>query len=389
MKKVLTIIAFVALWTLPSQGQNWAEFVSTIEKNNLTIKALRDAANARQLANKSEKLLSDPSVEFGYFWRTPSSIGNKKSFSVRQGFDMSTITGAKSKMVKALNVKTEAEYRAKRIEVLLEIERVGIELYYYESVLQHLTAQLNNAQLLERSYAKRLESGDISKMVYNAARSNLLKVTTDYKNVCIERDALLSRLEVLNGGNEIKLVKPELLLPQDFDSWVQQVAEKNPALENALAQAESDRRRLTVNRRSALPSLNVGYARESSPAEKAEGLVVGLSVPLWSGRNQVRQAKAAVEASEAELMQTRLDVEAHLRLLYEKATSLQQLAMMAEKEIVEADELNLLRKAVEAGEISIGDYISLAHVQYDLLKQKESLWRDYRIVAAELLSVEL
>jgi hypothetical protein len=63
--------------------------------------------------------------------------------------------------------------------------------------------------------------------------------------------------------------------------------------------------------------------------------------------------------------------------------------MMAEKEIVEADELNLLRKAVEAGEISIGDYISLAHVQYDLLKQKESLWRDYRIVTAELLSVEL
>ena len=389
MKRILIIIALTIVGVIPSQGQSWSEFIYTIERNNLDIKRLSEVVEAQKLANKSEKMLPDPSVEFGYFWRTPSSIGNKKSFSIRQGFDLSMITGANSRLVKAMNVKTESEFRAKRIEILLDIQRVGIELYYTESILKHLSVQLENAELLEQSCARRLESGDVSKMVYNAAKSNLLKVKTDYKNVCIERDALRSRLEVLNGGTAIDVVKPEFQLPQNFDEWIKQAAEKNPALECAMAQVESDKRKLTVNRRLALPSLNVGYAREASPAETANGVVVGVSVPLWSGRNQIKQAKAAVAVSETDLMQTRLDVEAQLRLLYDKACSLQQLAVMAENDIVEANELNLLHKAVEAGEISIGDYISLAHVQYDLLKQKETLWRDYRIVMSELMSVEL
>ena len=389
MKKALIIISLLFCGALPSQGQSWAEFISTVEQNNLTIKSLRQAAEARKLENRSEKLLADPTVEFGYMWRTPSSIGNKHSFSVRQGVDISTLTGAKSRLVKALNVETESAFRAHRIEVLLEVERVAIELYYYETVVSHLKMQLDNAKLLETGYAQRYESGDISKMEYNAVRSNLLKVTTDYSNACIERNALRKRLEVLNGGKAISVVEPSLQLPQNFDAWIEGAAQKNPALENAIAQLESARRRLSVNRTNQLPSLNVGYAHESGGVEKANGVVVGVSVPLWSGRNRVKQSKAVIESVKADVQQMELDVVARLRAIYERASSLEQLAREAESEITAADELNLLRKAVEAGEISVGEYISMAHVQYDLLRQKEELWRDYRFAAAELLAVEL
>ena len=178
-------------------------------------------------------------------------------------------------------------------------------------------------------------------------------------------------------------------LPQNFDAWIEGAAQKNPALENAIAQLESARRRLSVNRTNQLPSLNVGYAHESGGAEKANGVVVGVSVPLWSGRNRVKQSKAAIESVQADVQQMELDVVARLRAIYDRACSLEQLARQAESEITAADELNLLRKAVEAGEISVGEYISMAHVQYDLLRQKEELWRDYRFAAAELLAVEL
>ncbi|MEG1007288.1 MAG: transporter, partial [Bacteroides sp.] len=71
MKKiVISIVATLAMSSLFAQN-NMNEVLSTIEQNNTTLKALREAADAQKIENRTGIYLSDPEIGFNYLWGNP------------------------------------------------------------------------------------------------------------------------------------------------------------------------------------------------------------------------------------------------------------------------------------------------------------------------------
>ncbi|MDR0725487.1 MAG: TolC family protein, partial [Prevotellaceae bacterium] len=65
---------------------------------------------------------------------------------------------------------------------------------------------------------------------------------------------------------------------------------------------------------------------EKVVGEAYQGISVGISIPLWENKNKVKQAKAALKATETKQADSRLQFYEYLGNLYERTKSLQATA---------------------------------------------------------------
>ncbi|KAA6308466.1 hypothetical protein EZS27_039873, partial [termite gut metagenome] len=90
MKAFLCSIWIVSLSGALFAQNNIETILASIEKNNITLKALREETEAQKLANKTGIFLANPEVEFNYLWGNPNVTGNRTDVSIRQTFDIPT-----------------------------------------------------------------------------------------------------------------------------------------------------------------------------------------------------------------------------------------------------------------------------------------------------------
>ena len=218
MKNFASIILAVVLSVTTLPAQTIEETLSSVERNNTTLKALREASDARILGNRTELLFEDPEVDFNYLWGSPSSIGKRQDVAVRQTFDFSTISGLKGKVADRKNSLVELRYKADRMNLLLEAEGYCLEIIYYNSLLDEYETRLENAKALADAQNKRLESGDGNMPDLNNAQLNLANVNADMLRLSTERKGVISQLQRLNGGEAVNLDQSEF--PEDRKSVV-------------------------------------------------------------------------------------------------------------------------------------------------------------------------
>ena len=156
-------------------------------------------------------------------------------------------------------------------------------------------------------------------------------------------------------------------LPADFDSWYMQVAVAHPSVGYAESQTAMSRSQLSAARQSALPSVSLGYMSEKTMGEQFQGLTVGLSVPLWSSGRRIKQAKLENEAADALRADTKEQIRGILNERYMRAKGLTCAAEASKKALAEADNSQLLTKALKAGEISVVEYLVGLSYYYDAI----------------------
>ena len=112
-------------------------------------------------------------------------------------------------------------------------------------------------------------------------------------------------------------------------------------------------------------------------------------MPLWSNRNRVKQAKAAVVAAELQQKDATVQFYERLRNQYDRTLGLQRTAGEYRKALAELDNTQLLRRALDAGEISLLDYIVELGLYYTTVDEALAAERDYELALTELQSVML
>ena len=128
MKKIIvSIMAILVTSSLFAQNKI-SDVLATIEQNNTTLKALRETSDAQKLENRTGIYLSDPEIGFNYLWGNPSSVGNRQDVSVSQSFDIATLSGLKSKVANGKNELVEWQYKADRMNILLEAKNYCLDL---------------------------------------------------------------------------------------------------------------------------------------------------------------------------------------------------------------------------------------------------------------------
>lgn len=385
-----TLIVFTPM--LLHAQQDIKSVLASIERNNTTLQASRETMEAEKIANRTGIYLANPEVEFGYLWGDPASLGNRTDFSVTQSFDIATLSGLRSNAANEENTLVEWQYKTDRMNILLEAKQYCIELVYYNALKEELEIRRQHATMIANGYEERLRQGDASQLDYNKAKLNLSTAQGELTSIEVEQSALLEQLKRLNGGEAITLENVEfepLLLPHRFDDWYQLAEERNPALAYIRQQVEVEKKQVSLKKAMNLPTFTAGYLSENVVGEKFQGFTVGVSIPLWENKNQVRHARASVKAAESRLEEGQQQFYNNLQLLYNRTIGLKNVAEDYRKAIEMANSTELLKKALDAGQISLLEYVLEIGLYYDIVERALEAEKDYHQAYTELSAIEL
>ncbi len=398
MNRLLSLIILLCV-TLPTFAQSLDELIAIIERNNTTLQALRKTTDAEQLAARAELGLPDPEVGYNYLWGNPSEIGVRHDITITQTFDAATLGGQKRRVADSRSQALEQQYRAERMNILLDARQHLVDLIYSNAMLALCEQRLADATTLLNAQQRRLDTGDGTLLDLNNARLNQATLQAQHEQLQADRNTLLAQLRQLNGGQDIAPVPdaspsgtplsslttfPLTPLPTDFDTWYAEAAAHSPFLAEAAADVELSRRLLALSRAECLPALTVGYMSEKTAGEHYQGITAGLSIPLWSGSRKIRQAKAGIAAAEARQQDVSLQLRTQLQTLYLRALALQRSAINYRNAVNESDNTPLLHRALEAGQISLPEYLQQLSLIYDAQDVALATERDYQRALAEL-----
>ncbi len=385
-----TIILFTALIYSLAGAQNIESILSQIEDNNLELKALQESLNAQSEENIAATRLSNPELEFVYMYNREGIL--RQNYGASQSFDFADLTGARRTLAAKENELLLLEYKAARRDILTQGRDLVSEIIFRNAIIQEYEHRLYHARAVEASYKKGLESGQFSVLDYRKAQVDLLDQEGKYELYRIERDALLAELKALNGGLDISVdaMKQEIVaLPGNFEAWLDQAARNSSAIAYLKANTSVSEQNLKLSKSESLPGLSIGYTSEILPMEAFRGVSVGISIPLWSSSKKVNAAKKQVQAAkkseESALTRFRIDAKAQ----YDKAMLLEETvnkyrAIADSKSIVHD-----LDKALQAGEISLIEYVSELTFLYDTRELAYSLQLEHALAVNRLLSLEM
>lgn len=389
----IAILTLILLFSLPCHAQMRVDDVlAEIEANSLALQAAASEADAQRHSGRAERCLENPEVEFNYLWGK-SGIGTRHDISITQGIDFATIAGLKRSHSRSLDEMASLSYEATRTELLLQAKLLCIELIYYDEMISEFGLHLLDASLLCESYEKKMSLGEATVLELNKARLHLASVKGEIARAEAERDAIRAALTAMNGGKELELeglsYGIEEQLPEDFEGWFAQAAEKNPALAYLRAGAQAAESQVRIDKSSSVPSLTLGYMDEIGKEDKYRGLTLGLSIPLWKNSSRVRASKAEAAAASSRSSEAQTSYYGSLLSLYTRAAGLQSLCESLSKTLSESDNRSFLTTALAEGEISILDYLMEVDLYYDTLSSSLEARRDLRSALAELNAVDL
>nr|NQU89143.1 TolC family protein [Bacteroidota bacterium] len=369
-------------------SQNRIDIILTeIEKNNTTLSALRNSADAEKIGNKTGIYLENPEFGFNYLWGNPSVVGNRIDFSITQTIDFPTAYKYKNQISDTRNEQVELEYEKQRRDLLLKTRLVCYDLVYTNALKSELSKRLIHAQRIANAYKSKYDIGETNILEYNKAQLNLLNTGKELESLEIEKAALLSELIRLNGGLLIEFSESEFqsaVIPVDFEKWYESAEQNNPLLAWLKQEIDISRKQAKLNRAMSLPKLQAGYMSEKIVGEHLQGVTVGLSIPLWENKNTVKHAAAHTIALQSIENDNKLQFYNRLKIFHAKAIALQISVNDYRMNLQAFNNSDLLEKALDKGEINLIEYILELSIYYESVNNLLDLERELNRTLAEL-----
>lgn len=366
--------------------------LESIEANNSTLKALQNEITAEKLNNRTGLTMPGPEIEFEYLWGNGVGVPDRKLLGVSQRFDAATLFGVKRAVSESQNVMLELQYRNERMNIMLEAKELLTNIIYYNSLLKVLVERKSIIGRIEQSYAIKYEKGDVSSIDLSKIRLNISLLTSQIDNAEAEHQRLMLELQRLNGGIPLDFNQDhygEETLSDSFEEWYSQAASLSPMLAYVQQQVVVGENRLKLSRSQGLPSLSAGYSGEFEPGRINQGFSVGISIPIWENKDKVKAARASVQAAESRVKDAEVQFYNSLQSQYAMVQSLRTSSLSLQKAIEDSNSMTLLKEALDAGEISLLDYLQESDYYYEAVTSMLTAQRDYRIELDRLKSVEL
>mgnify|MGYP004652625185 FL=1 len=390
--KTLCIVHCALCIAICASAQDWATILPAIERNNKSLQALRQEVEAEKAANHVGIAPANPEVEFSYLWGHGAEEGSRMDLSVSQSLPLSTLLGYQSRLAKQQDLRADLRLKVERTAVLLQAQQTCIDIVYTNAMLHEYGKRLAHAQTLADAYRQKFDAGNANALEYNKVRLNLATAQGEYQRLLTERSTLLEQLASLNGGEAIVLndsVFEGVLPPADFDSWYAEAETRSPMLayvRQEVAVAKADAR---LSKAEWLPDLSIGYMSEGMTGNYYNGVTVGVSVPLWQNSHRVRQAKASAEAAQLRADEQKQLFLSTLRTQYAAVMGLQKTWQGYHEALLLTNSADLLLQALQAGQISMLEYMMELSIYYDATAQALTAQRDYYTALAELQAVAL
>lgn len=388
MKNIIPIILLLCL-VGQLQSQNRYQWVLDMAKEQgIQFQQLQQEREAAQYNIQSVPILEQPEIEFGHFWGAPTEIGNRWDFSVSQAFPFPT-TWAHELKIRDLEIaNSQNQYDVETFQMMQELQQLCCNLVCYNAVVKIYSRCAEASQEIANAYAKRMEAGDCNLLEYNRAQMDYATQQSKLSKALAEQAALLQQLQLISPKSPITFSQEQyepILLP-DFETIWDDIKQNDPryaywAGQEALAQEE-----LKVAQSQWLPDLSLGYASETVTGEAFRGVVVGAKLNLWNNGNKVRAAKATLSSLQSATIANEQQLRNYFEGLYQKALSLQSNLQKLQQTFQSHNSVALLKKALDAGEITLEQYLlavdSYNDAELSILETQHDLEETYlRLVA--------
>ena len=382
-----------ALFLLPlaAGAQGIDEVLQSVGQHNKVLQALQSNAEAAKLEARTSNSLGDFSVQYSPFFMPDVHGVSSSELVVSQGFDFPTLYGARHKSNRLRGEAIDWQYAASRRDVLLQAKLLCLDLVRLNREQALLAERSRNADELLAFFEQRLAAGDASAIEVNKVQMERMAVRAEVAQNNAAHRAAVQSLLALNGNMPLELgfdEYPPAEPPRDYDALLDRVLPADAALLAADALSRAAAQEVSVNRQQWLPKLDIGYRRNTSLDEASHGFLVGVSLPLFSNRREVKIAQAQSTASSLQLEDARLQAEARLQSQYNEVQQLRE-AMQAYDLSLMRRTLDLLREAVLCGQMSSTDYYVEADAVYRNMQAFMVLECQYHKVLAELYKNEL
>lgn len=390
MKRTFITVALMVATYVSVMASDFDRALNILVSNNLEAKINSRRGEAEIETLKSENILEGPEAEFSRVWGTNEEVGNKMAISVSQGFDWPGLYAARSKAIRTAESALEFLRQSTMLETRRDARMLLVD-YIHNSQLIEIQ-QLYAARLdsMESYYKKASEEGLETKLDYNKTVIERIGIHRDLHQLERDRQALLVKIQAFNGGispeeilsiigNEYPTVNKSRLI-----SSIQLIEERDPGIAAARLQETAARQNMKVEKLSGLPGFSVGYEHETELGGGFNGFSVGIKLPSWSRKHSRKAAliEAELAAGDLEIVlrQRKADFESDLAQLdyYEHSIS--------EYEPIVKDEspLILLRKALEAQQITLLNYMDEANYFLQAHRDYLDLVYEYQLTVARL-----
>lgn len=387
MKNIIITI-FLAISVNAFSQTSVDSVLANIERNNTTLFAYRRNIEAEKIGNKTGITPSNPEIEFGYLWGNPYAIGNRTDLSIRQSFDFPTAYAYRSQISNLKNEQAELEYQRQRREILLQARLLCAELTYQNAMLAEYNKRMNSARQIADIYKKKFDAGETNVLEYNKSQVHLLNLSKDLQNIEIQRQTLFTELSRLNGGKTIEFADSIFGSPQlmpDFEQWYAQTEQKNPVLQWLKQESAITKKQAQLQVAENLPKLSAGYMSEKVVGQQFRGVTLGMTIPLWENKNTVKYSRAKAIAAESLQSDSKLQFYNQMKTRYAKALALQTSTNSYRLELKKFSNRELLAKALDKGEISLGEYLIELSIYYESINKLLEMERSMFIAYYELV----
>lgn len=384
MKTILTTLCLA--FAVVSQAQTIDDVLRSIEENNKTLQAQRQATQAGKMEIQTRNNLEDPSVEYSPFFAKGVDGMASSELVVTQGFDFPTLYAARRQSGKLQQEVLEHQQQAARREVLLTAKNLCLDLIRLNQENALLTERKRNSDELLKLFEERFEKGDAGILEVNKIKMEQMSIQTEVAQNNAAHRTALQQLLAMNGNLPLEFsadTYPQVEPINDYNTLYNEVMTTNAGLLEADAAVRAATKEVNVNKQSWLPKIEVGYRRNTSVGEKSNGFLVGGSLPLFSNRKKTKIARAQVLSAQLQLDDARLQTEAQVQSRFNEMQQLRE-AMQAYDVTLMHKTLRLLNDAVKAGQLSVIDFYVEAENVYKNLQAYIALENQYQKLMASI-----
>ena len=390
----LYILGLMLLGSLTTRAQSSIDQVlRSIETNNKSLQANTKMTDAQKLEAQTGKFLANPSVEWEQMWGNRNNPGSEYTLTVEQSLDFPTTYSNKNKLANLKANTIGFQSAAYRQQLLLNAKQTCIEIIYLRKQKSLLDERLANAETMFALYKKRFESGDANQLELNKIQLELLNAQNQSRLNKAALTAAEEQLRNLNGGKPITFDATDYPAGEElinFDQLQAAFMDADPNLKSLTGNQEIANREVKLSRSLTLPKFDVGYKRNAASDHVASnGFMVGVSIPLFENKNTVKKAKAQAEFATASLEDNRLNLKTNLQQLYQQAEALQISRADYAKVLEQQRNIELLNKALNAGQLSVIDYFTELSTIYDSHQSYLDVEKEYHSILAQLYQYKL
>lgn len=357
MKRMTILLAALCAATA-LHAQDVESVLAQIERNNKNLEALRMESEAAVREVRAQNNLEDPSVEYSPFFAHGADGIASSELVVSQGFDFPTLYAARRKSGRLEKQGIDSRYGVARRDVLLEAQLLCFDAIRLERERDLLERRMTAADELLALFERRLETGDATALEVNKIRMERMNAAAELAQNATARTTVMESLRAMNGDESVSLDGADYpVMPSvgGFDEFREKMLADELEIQVSQADELAAEQQVKVNAQNWLPKLEVGYRRNTDLDEAVNGFLVGASFPIFSARHKSGAAKARYAASQLRTEDVKAQTEARVRSLYNELEQSSATMRTYDLQLMRTT-LDLLRRAVESGELSVIEY---------------------------------